>query len=63
MFLKTTGWDYFTPFKHRWANHQGLYTWTQAFRTLFVYKDFTKKKVFEQLTLLVVFSQKCRYAT
>ena len=26
--------------------HQGLYTWTQALRTLFVYAEFTKKKVF-----------------
>ena len=25
--------------------HQGLYTWTQALRTLFLYKEFTKKRV------------------
>ena len=31
--------------------HQGLYTWTRALRTLFVCTEFTKKKVFERLTV------------
>ena len=35
--------------------HKGLYTWTQALRTLFVYTEFTKKKVSEQLTSAVLF--------
>ena len=39
--------------KLRLYYHQGLYTWTRALRTLFVYTEFTKKKVFEQLTLAV----------
>ena len=38
--------------------HQGLYTW--ALRTLFVYTEFAKKKVFEQLTLAVACSARSR---
>ena len=36
--------------------HQELYSLTQALTTLFVYPEFTKKKVFEQLTAAVVVS-------
>ena len=39
--------------------HQGLYTWTRVLRTLFVFTEFTEKKVFEQLTLADV-SSACR---
>ena len=31
--------------------HQGLYTWTRALKTLFVYTEFTKKRVFGWLAL------------
>ena len=31
--------------------HQGLYTWTRALRTLFVYTEITKKNVFEPAIL------------
>ena len=44
-----------------WKYHQGLYTWTRALRTLFVYTEFTKKKVFEQLTLAVACSASRRH--
>ena len=43
--------------------HQGLYTWTRALRTLFVYTEFTKKKVFEQLMLAVACSARRRPAS
>ena len=36
-----------------WNFAYGLYTWTRTLRTLFVYTEFTKKKVFGQLTLAV----------
>ena len=35
---------------------QGLCRWTRALRTLFVYTEFTEKKVFEQLMLADVSS-------
>ena len=42
---------------------QGLYTWTPALRTLFVYTEFTKKKVFGQLMLAVACSARRRPAS
>ena len=36
-----------------WSYHQGLYTWTPALRTLFVYTELAKKKIFGQLRLAV----------
>ena len=41
--------------------HKGLYTWTRALRTFFVYTEFTKKNVFEKLTVAVASPVRCRH--
>ena len=48
----------------------GLYTWARALRTLFMYRKFTKKKVFGQPTLAILLwgtavmaDKKCRWVS
>ena len=52
-----------THFQWECLGHQGLYIWTWTMRTLFMYTEFAKKNLFEQLTLAVACSASRRPAS